>query len=54
MRVTFLAVLTAVLLGCQQPNAPETGETLDQAAPSSATVQSRVTAEASPEEHQGC
>jgi hypothetical protein len=54
MRVTFLAALAAVLLGCRQPSAPEIEEQLDQAAPASATVPGRYIGEEVPEEHQGC
>jgi hypothetical protein len=54
MRTRFLAAVAAVLLGCQQPTAPEAGERLEQVAPSSATEHSRFIVEEAPEEHQGC
>jgi hypothetical protein len=53
MRVTFLAALAAMLLGCQQPNAPEAEQKLDPAVPPPATVHSPFIVEEA-EEHQGC
>jgi hypothetical protein len=51
MRIMFLAAVAAMLLGCQQPNAPEAGEKLEQVAPSSTTGD---IVEEAPEEHEGC